>query len=67
MGISSTSNTYGVPEGLYFSFPCHRGAGPGTYEVIPELPLTVSTLEKLTRTTEELLLEKTDALACLSK
>ena len=65
MGVSSLNNPYGVPEDLFFSFPCRRLEEPGEYAIFPGIALTAATLSKLALTSEELIAEKNDAFACL--
>ena len=33
MGVPSDGNPYGVPDGLFYSFPCRRLQEPGDYFV----------------------------------
>ncbi len=57
MGISSDGNSYGVQEGLIFSFPC-ISKGDGKVEMISGLPIPSALQEKLSLTEKELLEEK---------
>lgn len=57
--VVSDANTYGVPEGLIFSFPC-RSDGKGDYEIVPGVPISEYAQGKLDVTTKELLDEKND-------
>lgn len=66
MGVPSEGNPYGVPEGLFYSFPCRRLAEPGEYEIVGGMNLTTSTIEKMSITTKELSEEKQDALSSTS-
>ena len=39
MGVyTEANNCYGVPEGIYFSFPCTVKT-PGKYEIVCDLPV----------------------------
>jgi malate dehydrogenase len=58
-----SDGSYGVPQGLLFSFPL-RSAGDGTYEIVQGLSLTDYLKGKLKVTTDELL-EERDAVSSL--
>ena len=55
--VPSDGNSYGVPSGLIFSFPC-RSHGNGKYEIIRDLPLSDYAKKKIDETTKELLAER---------
>jgi malate dehydrogenase len=67
MGIMSDGNTYGVPDGLCFSFPCRRviGAEPGTVEIVTGLEIDATIQAMIDLTTTELNEEKAEALSIL--
>jgi len=56
MAVSSDGNTYGVPEGLVYSFPvvCRDGK----YEVVNGLKVSAESQARLDKTTAELLEER---------
>lgn len=58
-----SDGSYGVPEGLQFSFPL-RSAGDGTYEIVQGLSVSDYLKGKLKATTDELL-EERDAVSSL--
>ena len=62
MGICSDGNQYGIPEGLFYSFPCRRLEKPGCYEIANEIKINSETNERMLTSAKELLEEK----ACLS-
>ena len=62
MGVCSNGNQYGIPEGLFYSFPCRRLDKPGCYEIVNEINVTFETKERMLTSAKELLDEK----ACLS-
>jgi len=59
MGVYTDGKTYGIPEGLVFSFPCV--CQNGQYSIVTELPIDQFSAGKLKITTEELIDEKTQA------
>lgn len=67
MGIISDGNTYGVPDGLCFSFPCRRveGAVAGTVEIVDGLHIDPTIQAMIDLTTTELNEEKQEALSIL--
>mmetsp|Transcript_11079 Transcript_11079/g.19248 ORF Transcript_11079/g.19248 Transcript_11079/m.19248 type:complete len:414 (-) Transcript_11079:520-1761(-) len=60
-GVCSDGNTYGVKEGLNFSFPC-RSTGDGSYEICNDFILDDWLRKKIAATEEELVKER----ACVS-
>jgi len=52
-----SDGSYGVPEGLIFSFPC-RITGPGQYEIVQGLELNERAAAAIARTTAELVAER---------
>jgi len=63
MGVYSDGKTYGVPEGLIFSFPCQ--CYNGQWHVVKGLKIDERSQKLLDATTKELLEEKRDASAAL--
>ena len=55
--VPSDGNSYGVPAGLIFSFPC-RSKGDGKYEIVKDLPISDYGRKKIEETTKELLAER---------
>jgi malate dehydrogenase len=55
--VPSDGNSYGVPAGLIFSFPC-RSHGNGKYEIIKDLKISDYAKKKIDETTQELLAER---------
>jgi malate dehydrogenase len=62
MGVYSAGNTYGINEGLIFSFPCVCTRG-GKYTVTSGLEIDAFSQAKLKATEDELVSEKAIALA----
>ena len=58
-GTLSDGNTYGIPNGLVYSFPCFLKNGE--IKIIPNLVINNQMLEKLNLSVSELLSEKLDA------
>lgn len=56
MGVCSDGNTYGIPEGLVYSFPVTCEAG--TWSVVENLPVDAFSREKMDATAAELVEEK---------
>lgn len=52
-----SDGSYGVPEGLIFSFPC-RVTGPWQYEIVKNLTLSAEIQARLKKTIDELLSER---------
>lgn len=61
MAVTSDGNSYGVPEGLIYSFPCVIKAG-GEWSIANDLPINDFQRERMTKSAEELQEEKTMAL-----
>jgi malate dehydrogenase len=61
MGVISDGNSYGVPEGVNFSFPLEILPG-GDWRVVPGLPINDFARARLTKTGAELLEERKMAL-----
>jgi malate dehydrogenase len=55
--VPSDGNSYGIPAGLIFSFPC-RSLGNGKYEIVKDLPISDYSRKKIDDTTKELLAER---------
>jgi malate dehydrogenase len=55
--VPSDGNSYGVPAGLIFSFPC-RSHGNGNYEIVKDLKISDYAKKKIDETTQELLAER---------
>lgn len=66
MAIISNGNTYGVPEGLIYSFPV-KCTGNGEYEVVNGLPISDRIAAMMKATAQELSEEKADAVEILSR
>lgn len=66
MAVSSDGNTYGVPEGLIYSFPV-KCAGKGVYEIVQGLPISARIEAMMKATAQELAEEKADAVEILSR
>jgi malate dehydrogenase len=66
MAILSDGNTYGVPEGLIYSFPV-KCTGNGAYEVVNGLPISDRIAAMMKATAQELSEEKADAVEILSR
>ena len=64
--MQSDGIAYGVPPGLWFSFPCVRTEAPGSYEIFDGIELSPDSLQKMQLTITELVNEKTDAEASLA-
>jgi len=60
MGVYSDGKSYGVPEGIVFSFPCV--CKNGKWEIVQGLPIDDASQKLIDATTKELLEEKADAL-----
>lgn len=64
MGVLSNGNSYGVADGLVFSFPCRRtGSGllDGGYQIVSGFPIDAYTQDQLTLTEAELVEERSEA------
>jgi malate dehydrogenase len=59
MGVYSDGKTYGVPEGLIFSFPCQ--CYNGQYHIVKGLPIDAASQKLIEATTKELQEEKKEA------
>jgi malate dehydrogenase len=55
--VPSDGNSYGVPSGLIFSFPC-RSQGSGKWEIVKNLPVSDYGKKMIDITTKELLAER---------
>jgi len=60
MAVYADGTTYGVPEGLIFSFPCV--CQNGRYSIVKGLPMDEFSKKKMKTTTDELLEERATAL-----
>jgi malate dehydrogenase len=61
MGVYSDGKTYGVPEGLIYSFPVT--CSNGQYTIVRGLQIDAASQARLDETTKELLEEKADAFS----
>ncbi|TDH73750.1 hypothetical protein CCR75_003830 [Bremia lactucae] len=66
MAICSDQNTYGVPQGLIYSFPV-KCTGNGAYEVVDGLPVSSRIEAMMKATAQELAEEKVEAEEILSR
>jgi malate/lactate dehydrogenase len=57
MGVSSDGNSYGIKEGIVFSFPC-RTDEKGKVEIVKDVPLDAFLKERIALSEKELLEEK---------
>ena len=65
MGVVSDGNTYGIPEGIVYSFPVSIKAG-GTWEFVQGLSISDFAREKMDATAKELVEERDVASQFLS-
>ena len=65
MGVTSDGNTYGIPEGIIYSFPVATKPG-GTWEIVKDLTVSDFAREKMDATAKELVGEKEIAVQFLS-
>jgi malate dehydrogenase len=61
MGVISDGNSYGIPEGIMYSFPVEIAAG-GEYKIVNGLEINKFSREKMDKTAKELLDERKMAL-----
>lgn len=61
MGVISDGNSYGIPEGIMYSFPCRVAPG-GKWTVIDGLDINDFSRQKMDKTAKELLEERKMAL-----
>lgn len=61
MGVISDGNSYGVPEGIMFSFPCT--IADKEWKIVDGVPFDDFAKERITLTGNELLEEKAEAMA----
>jgi malate dehydrogenase len=61
MAIRSDGNPYGVPAGLFFSFPCTYNFSTHTVEIVPGLPINDRIKGLIDLSVEELVAERADA------
>ena len=61
MGVISDGNSYGVPEGIIYSFPCQITPG-GNWSVVDGLDINDFSRERMDKTGKELLEERKMAL-----
>jgi malate dehydrogenase (NADP+) len=57
LAVCSDSNSYGIQNGLIFSFPC-CSEGDGDYKIIPDVPWNEYLEEKIHLSEQELIEEK---------
>jgi malate dehydrogenase len=60
MGVISDGNSYGVPEGLIYSFPLEIKAGE--WKIVEGLEIDAFSREKMDKSGEELCEERKEAL-----
>lgn len=65
MGVVSDGNTYGIPEGIVYSFPVSTKPG-GTWEIVEGLTISDFAREKMDATAKELVEERDVASEFLS-
>ena len=65
MAVSSDGNTYGIPEGLIYSFPCV--CFNGKWKIKEGLHITDAARERMATTAAELVEEQADAKAVLAE
>lgn len=63
MAVWSNGNSYGVAEGIIYSFPCK--CADGKWEVVNGLPIDEFSREKMDATAKELVEERTEAFSAL--
>lgn len=63
MAVWSTGNSYGVPDGIIYSFPC-RCSG-GKWEIVSGLEISDFSREKMDATGKELVEERTESFTSL--
>ena len=61
MAVISDGNSYRVPEGIMYSFPCRIAPG-GTWEIVNGLEINSFSRTKMDKTGKELLEERKMAL-----
>lgn len=61
MAINSDNNPYGIPSGLFFSFPCAYNFSTNSIEIVPGFPINDKIKKMIDLSVEELLTERTDA------
>lgn len=64
MAVCAPGDLYGIPEGLFFSFPVT--CADGTWAIVRDLPLDDSSHHRLQITTAELCAERDDAISFLA-
>jgi malate/lactate dehydrogenase len=65
MAVATNGKHYGIPDGLYFSFPV-MCTGRGQYAVVDNLHLDQFSRDCIDKSAKELLDERAEAEACLS-
>ena len=63
MGVWSNGNSYGIPDGIIYSFPVKCNAGK--WEIVNGLEIDEFSKSKMLATAEELAEEKSEAWAAL--
>jgi len=64
MGVWSNGNTYGIPEGIIYSFPCH--CANGSWKIHEDLKIDETfSRNKMELTAKELVSERQDAFTAL--
>ena len=63
MGVVSDGNTYSAPEGIIFSFPVTVDPKTKEWKIVDNVPLDDVAKQRLKLTGDELVEERTEALA----
>ena len=63
MAVWSNGNSYGIPEGIIYSFPCR--CNNGKWEIVNMLEISDFSREKMDATAKELVEERGEAFAAL--
>jgi len=61
MAIRSDGNPYGVPAGLFFSFPCTYNFATHNIEIVPDMPINDKIKALIDLSVQELVDERADA------
>ena len=63
MGVISDGNKYNAPEGVIFSFPVTVDRSTKQWKIVDNVPVDDVAKDRLKKTGDELVEEKTEALA----
>ena len=63
MAVWSNGNSYGIPDGIIYSFPCT--CKDGKWEIVNGLEISDFSREKMDKTATELIEEKAEAWSAL--